>query len=68
MGGDYVRTVVKLDKNIYYPGDKVCVKFECDNSKCSKAVRAFKLKLKRKFYVQPLGKHSVPSHFANYVV
>lgn len=68
LGAGETKTTIKFEKNIYFPGDRVRVTFECNNTKCSKAVRAFKVKLKRKFFVQPLGKHSVPSHFSKYIL
>jgi hypothetical protein len=34
VGGDQVITSVRFEKNVYYPGEKIVVDFDCDNSKC----------------------------------
>ena len=51
LGGDIVNTDVTFERNQYYGGDKVTVKVVCDNSKCSTAVKSFKLKFKRKVFM-----------------
>ena len=38
---------VRFNKNVYYPGDHVDIWLDCDNSKCSKAVKSYKIKLHR---------------------
>jgi hypothetical protein len=39
----------------------------CDNSKCSKPVKSFKLKLKRKFFLSYQGKKNTSSHFSSFL-
>lgn len=51
FGSSLAQTTVNFSQFSYYPGDKCTVKIICDNSKCSTAVKSFKLKLKRKVYV-----------------
>ena len=38
---------VRFLKNQYYPGEKVDIWLDCDNSKCGKAIRCYKFKLFR---------------------
>ena len=38
---------VTFTKNVYYPGEKVVVTINCDNSKCKTAVKCYKMKLFR---------------------
>ena len=38
---------VVFTKNVYYPGEKVVVTINCDNSKCKTAVKCYKMKLFR---------------------
>ena len=38
---------VKVDRNWYYPQEKINLELDCDNSNCSKAVKYFKLRLVR---------------------
>ena len=52
LGGSQSITNVVFDKQQYYPGEKVEVKLDCDNSKCSSAVKSFKIKLKRKIFAR----------------
>ena len=47
----FCQTMIKFEKNTYTPGEKITVRFICDNSMCDKSVKSFKLKLKRKFWV-----------------
>lgn len=42
-------TEITFDRNEYYLGEDAKVHFACDNSRCSKAVRGFKMKLHRKY-------------------
>lgn len=51
LGGDPCLTSVTFERNQYYGGDKVTVRIDCDNSKCSTAVKSFKLKFKRKVFM-----------------
>ena len=51
IASDQVVTRIYFDKNIYQPGETIKVAIECDNSKCSKPITSFKLKLKRKFFI-----------------
>ena len=51
LGGDPCITTVIFERNQYYGGDKVNVRIICDNSKCSTAVKSFKLKFKRKVFM-----------------
>lgn len=38
---------VKVDRNWFYPQEKINLELDCDNSSCSKAVKYLKLKLFR---------------------
>ena len=38
---------VKVDRNWFYPKERINLEVDCDNSKCSKAVKHLKLKLFR---------------------
>ena len=38
---------ITLAKDLYCPGEDIVVNIDCDNSKCSKAVKNFKVKLRR---------------------
>ena len=38
---------ITLEKDLYWPGEDIVVRIDCDNSKCSKAVKNFKVKLRR---------------------
>ena len=38
---------ITLDKDQFFPGETIYVKIQCDNSKCSKAVKGFKSKIQR---------------------
>jgi len=51
MMGDEFKVIVLSDKNSYLPGESVMIRLACDNSKCSKVIKSFKLKLKRKVYI-----------------
>ena len=50
FGSSVCTTTISFDRIHYYPGEKCTVKIVCDNTKCDKAVKSFKLKLKRKVY------------------
>lgn len=50
FGSSVCTTTVTFDRFHYYPGEKCTIRINCDNSKCSTAVKSFKLKLKRKVY------------------
>ena len=52
FGGSTCITEVIFDRNQYYVGDKCSVKIVCDNSKCSTAIKSFKIKLKRKVFAR----------------
>lgn len=41
-------TQVFVSQNEFYLGEKASVKILCNNSKCDKAVKSFKLKISRK--------------------
>jgi hypothetical protein len=47
LGMTSCHSQIIFERNEYYLGDKAVVKIICDNSKCSKAVRCFKIKLHR---------------------
>ena len=51
LGSSLAKTVVIFNQSIYYPGEICKVRIICDNSKCSSAVKSFKLKFKRKIYI-----------------
>ena len=38
---------ITLAKDLYFPGEDIVVNIDCDNSKCSKSVKNFKVKLRR---------------------
>ena len=38
---------VTLDKDQFFPGETINVRIQCDNSKCSKAIKGFKSKIQR---------------------
>ena len=40
-------TEIFLERNEFYIGEKINIKIKCDNSKCHKAIKDFKLKLNR---------------------
>ena len=40
-------TKITLAKDQYYPGEEIVVHIDCDNTKCAKAVKNFKVKLRR---------------------
>ena len=44
-----------LDKDIYTLGETIKVTIRCDNSSCSKAVEAFKIKLLRNIQATSYG-------------
>jgi hypothetical protein len=44
--------MITFDNNLYSPGDAIRVKIDCDNSQCGKVIKSFKIKLKRKIYIQ----------------
>ena len=45
-------STIKFEQNEYFAGDQAKVKFICDNSKCKKPVKHFKLKLHLKVVVR----------------
>ena len=47
FGRTEVTCDVKVDRNWFYPKEKINLEVDCDNSKCSKAVKYLKLKLFR---------------------
>lgn len=49
LGTQKSTTVITLDRNEFFQGDKVSVRIQCDNTKCDKAVKSFKFKLFRKY-------------------
>ena len=50
--GDQVRTSIFFEKNTFTPGEKLTVRIDCDNSSCSKPIKSFKVKLKRKISIK----------------
>ena len=49
MGKSESHTEFTFEKNEFFPGEDAKVKVECDNSKCSKAVKSFKFKVHRAY-------------------
>jgi len=49
MMADRSETTIYVDQNEYYLGEKAKVRVVCDNLKCSKSVKSFKLKISRKY-------------------
>jgi sporulation-control protein spo0M len=49
FGSTECKTTVYLKQNEYFSGETIQVRVECDNSKCDKAIKSFKLKLNRKY-------------------
>ena len=50
-----------MEKERYAPGEKIKVHFDVDNSKCRKAVKSFKIKLKRTIHIfNGLKSHDKP--------
>lgn len=47
FGSTEVICDIKVDRNWFYPQENIDLELDCDNSKCSKAVKSFKLKLFR---------------------
>lgn len=45
MGKTKCETNIIVNRNEYFVGETAQVKVICDNSKCSKAIKSFKLKL-----------------------
>ncbi len=41
-------TIVEINKNIFYPGEHIKIRIDCDNTNSSNAVKSFKFKLHRK--------------------
>ena len=52
LGGGLCITRIKFERNIYLPGELIAINVDCDNTKCSSAVRSIKLKLKRKLFLK----------------
>ena len=50
---------VTFEKNVYYPGEKIAVIINCDNSKCSHSVKNFKIKLYRRIRYR----NAISGHF-----
>jgi hypothetical protein len=53
MGG-HSKTEVIFERNQYYLGQTINVKVLCDNSMCGTPIKSFKIKLKRKVFVNGL--------------
>ena len=49
FGKSVSQTKVTFARNVYEPGSTIKIKIECDNSQCSCEVKAFKIKLQRKW-------------------
>lgn len=47
-------SVVHFERNEYYPGETINVRYVCDNSQCDKAVKNFKVKLQRRHFGKDL--------------
>ena len=55
------KAVISLEKESYAPGEKIKVHFDVDNSKCRKAVKNFKIKLKKIIHIfNGLKSHDKP--------
>ena len=48
LGSSEAKSVISLEKTRFFPGEKIKVKFDMDNSRCKKPVKSFKIKLSRK--------------------
>lgn len=42
-------TKVNFSKNMFYPGETLKINIDCDNTKCARNVKSFKIKLQRKW-------------------
>ena len=53
---------ITVEKDQFYPGEEIKVKIECDNTKCKRDVKFFKIKIQRKIlalgYDGNYSKHS----------
>ena len=47
LGGSEATAVISLEKHRYAPGEKIKVHIDMDNSACKKAVKSYKVKIKR---------------------
>ncbi len=47
LGASEASSVISLEKERFAPGEKIKIHFDVDNTKCKKAVKNFKVKLKR---------------------
>jgi len=47
LGSSEARSVISLNTERYAPGDKIKINVDVDNTKCKKAVKNYKIKLKR---------------------
>ena len=61
LGTTECKAVISLEKERYAPGEKIKVHFDVDNSTCRKAVKNFKIKLKRIIHIfNGLKSHDKP--------
>ena len=47
LGSSEAKSVISLEKTRFFPGEKIKVKFDMDNSRCKKPVKSFRIKLSR---------------------
>ena len=47
LGASEATSVIRLDKLVFAPGEKIRVNIDHDNSTCKKPVKSFKIKLQR---------------------
>jgi len=62
MGKTEFTAMMTFSKNEFYVGEQAQVRIVCDNSKCAKDIRNFKMKLVRTFNTRAVG--AVGSHSA----
>lgn len=62
MGKTEFTAMMTFSKNEYYVGEQAQVRIKCDNSKCEKDIRNFKMKLLRTYSMRAVG--AVGSHSA----
>ena len=48
LGSSEAKSTISPEKTRFFPGEKIKVKFDMDNSRCKKPVKSFKIKLSRK--------------------
>lgn len=53
---EFTATII-FSKNQFYVGEQAQVRIVCDNSKCSKDIRCFKIKLLRNFQSRVVGEN-----------